>query len=111
MSVEELFLQVLVMLASTIRLATPLVLAAMAGLFCERSGVTDIGLEGKMLGAAFAAAAVAQTTGSAWLGVLAGMAFGLAMAMVHGFASITHRGDQVVSGMALNVIAAGLGPT
>lgn len=111
MTVEELFLQVLVMLASTIRLATPLVLAAMAGLFCERSGVTDIALEGKMLGAAFAAAAVAQTTGSAWLGVLAGMAFGLAMAMVHGFASITHRGDQVVSGMALNVIAAGLGPT
>ena len=64
-------------------------------------------LEGKMLGAAFAAAAVAQITGSAWLGVLAGMAFGVALALVHGFASITHRGDQVVSGMALNVIAAG----
>ena len=53
---------------------------------------------------------MAQITGSAWLGVLAGMAFGVALAMVHGFASITHRGDQVVSGMALNVIAAGLGP-
>jgi simple sugar transport system permease protein len=108
---EEVYLQVLLMLDSTIRLATPLVLAAMAGLFCERAGVVDIALEGKMLGAAFAAAAVAQTTGSAWLGVLAGMGFAWGLAMVHGFASITNRGDQVVSGMALNVIAAGLGPT
>jgi len=107
----EVAFQLLLMLDSTIRLAAPLVLAAMAGLFCERAGVVDIALEGKMLGAAFAAAAVAQTTNSAWLGLLAGMAFGVGLAMVHGFASITHRGDQVVSGMALNVIAAGLGPT
>src|SRR4029450_4892811 len=107
---SDLFLQALLLSDSTVRLATPLVLAAMAGLFCERSGVVDIALEGKMLGAAFAAAAVAQTTGSAWLGVLAGMGFGWGLAMVHGFASITNRGDQVVSGMALNVIAAGLGP-
>ena len=105
----EVAFQLLLMLDSTIRLAAPLVLAAMAGLFCERSGVVDIALEGKMLGAAFAAAAVAQVTGSAWLGVLAGMAFGVCLALVHGFASITHRGDQVVSGMALNVIAAGPG--
>src|SRR5918995_4444702 len=108
---DQVFLQALLLADSTIRLATPLVLAAMAGLFCERSGVVDIALEGKMRGAAFAAAAVAQVTGSAWLGVLAGMLFGLGLAMVHGFASITHRGDQVVSGMALNIIAAGLGPT
>ena len=108
---EGVAFQLLLMLDSTVRLAVPLVLAAMAGLFCERSGVVDIALEGKMLGAAFAAAAVAQLADSAWLGVLAGMAFGVALAMVHGFASITHRGDQVVSGMALNVIAAGLGPT
>ena len=108
---SEVAFQLLLMLDSTIRLAAPLVLAAMAGLFCERAGVVDIALEGKMLGAAFAAAAVAQITGSAWLGLLAGMAFGVGLAMVHGFASITHRGDQVVSGMALNVIAAGLGPT
>ncbi len=107
----ELFLQVLLLLDSTARLAAPLVLAAMAGLFCERSGVVDIALEGKMLGAAFAAAAVAQTTGSAWVGLLAGMGFAFGLAMVHGFASVTCRGDQVVSGMALNVIAAGLGPT
>ncbi|MEK0083322.1 ABC transporter permease [Benzoatithermus flavus] len=111
MTAADFFLQSLLLLDSTIRLATPLVLAALAGLFCERSGVTDIALEGKMLGAAFAAAAVAQTTGSAWAGLLAGIAFGWCLAVVHGFASITHKGDQVVSGMALNVIAAGLGPT
>lgn len=111
MSLEEVLLQALLLVDSTLRIATPLVLAAFAGLFCERSGVVDIALEGKMLGAAFAAAAVAQTTGSAWAGLAAGMGFGWGLAMVHGFASITNRGDQVVSGMALNVIAAGLGPT
>lgn len=101
----------LLLLASTIRLAVPLVLAAMAGLFSERAGVVDIGLEGKMLGGAFAAAAVAQTTGLAWAGVMAAMLFSVGLAMIHGFATITHRGDQVVSGMALNVMVAGLGPT
>ncbi|MCB2055165.1 MAG: ABC transporter permease [Geminicoccaceae bacterium] len=107
----ELYLSGLLMLDSTLRLATPLVLAALAGLFSERSGVVDIGLEGKMLGAAFAAAAAAQTFGSAWAGL--GMAIGvsLGLAMVHGFASITHRGDQVVAGMAINIAVAGLGPT
>ncbi len=107
----DLYLQAVLLLDSTIRLATPLVLAALAGLFSERSGVVDIGLEGKMLGAAFAAAAAAQTTGSAWIGLGAAMAFSWGLAMVHGFAVITHRGDQVVSGMAINIAVAGLGPT
>ena len=111
MSAADAYHQALYLLASTIRLAVPLVLAALAGLFSERSGVVDIGLEGKMLGGAFAAAAVAQVTGSAWLGLLAAILFSIALAMVHGFATITHRGDQVVSGMALNVMVAGLGPT
>ncbi len=108
---SDLFLQALLLSDSTIRLATPLVLAALAGLFCERSGVVDIALEGKMLGAAFAAAATAAVTGSAWLGLGAGMLFSVGLAMVHGFACITHRGNQVVSGMALNIMVAGLGPT
>jgi simple sugar transport system permease protein len=107
----ELFLQLVLLSDSTIRLATPLVLAALAGLFCERSGVVDIALEGKMLGAAFAAAATAAVTGSAWLGLLAGMGFATGLALLHGFACITHRGNQVVSGMALNIMVAGLGPT
>jgi simple sugar transport system permease protein len=109
--VSDALLQVLLLLDSTLRLAVPLVLAALAGLFAERSGVVDIALEGKMLGGAFAAAAAAQATGSAWIGLLAAVLFSLSLSMVHGFATVTHRGDQVVSGMALNIIVAGLGPT
>ncbi|MGH6915335.1 MAG: ABC transporter permease, partial [Geminicoccales bacterium] len=108
---DQIFLQTLLLTDSTIRLATPLVLAALAGLFCERSGVVDIALEGKMLGGAFAAAATAAVTGSAWLGLVAAIGFSVGLAMVHGFACITHRGNQVVSGMALNITVAGLGPT
>ncbi|WP_223861438.1 ABC transporter permease [Geminicoccus harenae] len=107
---SDLWLPALLLLDSTIRLAAPLILAALAGLFCERAGIVNIALEGKLLGGAFAAAAAAQLTGSAWIGLIAAMAFGWGLAMVHGFATITHRGDQVVSGMALNILVAGLGP-
>jgi simple sugar transport system permease protein len=104
-------LQALFMADSTVRLATPLVLAALAGLFSERSGVINIALEGKMLGGAFAAGAVAAVTGSAWLGLACAIAFAVALALLHGFASITCRGNQVVSGMAINIMVAGLAPT
>ena len=80
---DGFFLQTLLLADSTVRLATPLVLAALAGLFCERSGVVDIALEGKMLGAAFAAAATAAVTGSAWYGLGAGVVFAAFLAMVH----------------------------
>jgi ABC-type uncharacterized transport system permease subunit len=80
----------------------------MAGLCSERSGIIDIGLEGKMLGAAFAAAAVAFWTGSAWMGLLSAVLTSVALALLHGFACITHRGDQVVSGLAINILVAGL---
>jgi simple sugar transport system permease protein len=98
-------------MASTIRVVVPLILAGLAGLFAERSGIVDIGLEGKMLGAAFAAAATAAVTGSAWLGLGAGIAVAIALALIHGLASITYNGNQVVSGMALNILVAGLAPT
>lgn len=94
--------------AATLRTATPLVLCAMGGLFSERSGIVDVGLEGKMLIAAFFAAVAAAMTGSAWWGVAAAIAAAEILALVHGFASITHRGNQVVSGIALNILAAGL---
>lgn len=95
-------------LASTLRLTAPLLLAALAGLLAERSGVVDLGLEGKMLAAAFAAAAAAAVSQSAAVGVLAAIAVAGALALVHGFACVTHRGDQVISGMAINMVAAGL---
>ena len=101
---ESLTLLVLV-LDSTLRLSAPLILAALAGLFSERSGIIDIGLEGKMLGAAFAAAAL---TGSSWAGLAAGVGASMLLALVHGYACITHRGNQVVSGLALNILVSGL---
>jgi general nucleoside transport system permease protein len=93
---------------SAIRLSVPLLFACLAGLYSERSGVFDIGLEGKMLVAAFASGAVAATTGSAWIGLLAAIAASVAFSLIHGFASITHRGNQIVSGVAINFIALGL---
>jgi ABC-type uncharacterized transport system permease subunit len=108
---DGLSLLLLSLAASTVRLAAPLVLAALAGLFAERSGVVDIGLEGKMLAAAFAGASVASLTGSAALGLGAGIAAALLLALLHGIAAITAGGDQIVSGMALNLIAAGATPS
>jgi general nucleoside transport system permease protein len=108
---DDLAIQIVSLLAATLRLATPLVLAALGGLFCERAGIVDIGLEGKMLGAAFAAGAVAAVTGSVWLGLAAAILVSVALALVHGYAAITHHGNQVVSGMALNILVAGLAPS
>jgi ABC-type uncharacterized transport system permease subunit len=108
---DDLFLSLVALAASTVRVVTPLILAALAGLFAERSGVVDIGLEGKMLAAAFAAAATAAVTASAWLGLAAGIVTSVLLALVHAVASIRYNGNQVVSGMALNILVAGLAPT
>jgi general nucleoside transport system permease protein len=102
------FTTVIYLLSATIRVSTPLIFCAMAGLISERAGVIDIGLEGKMLAAAFAAATVSALTGSAWDGLAAAIMVAAMMSLLHGFACITHRGDQVVSGVALNIIASGL---
>ena len=104
----EDFLLVILTFDATIRVSVPLILAALAGLVVERSGVIDIGLEGKMLAAAFGAATVAALTGSAWLGLLGGMGVSVLLALLHGFACITHRGNQIVSGVAINILASGL---
>lgn len=98
---------IIAILDSTVRLAVPLLFACLAGLFSERSGVFDIGLEGKMLAAAFAGGAAAAMYQSAWMGLAAGVLVSVFLALVHGFASITHRGNQIVSGVAINFIAAG----
>ena len=96
------------LLDTTLRLATPLLLACLAGLYSERAGIFDIGLEGKMLAAAMAAGAVAALTGSAWAGLLAGIGASLIFAAIHGLASITFRGNQLISGVALNFLASGI---
>lgn len=104
----DAFEMLLLVLNSAVRLATPLLLAALAGLYSERSGIFDIGLEGKMLTGAFAAGTVAALTGSAWLGLAAAVVMSVLLALVHGFASITQRGNQIVSGVAVNFLASGL---
>ncbi len=105
---DELALTLGTVLASTLRVATPLILCALAGTLSERSGVIDLGLEGKMLATAFCAAAVAVSTSSLTLAVGAAIGLGLALSMLHGFACVSHRGDQVVMGMAITMTAAGL---
>jgi simple sugar transport system permease protein len=95
-------------LSSTIRMSVPLILACLAGLWSERSGIVDIGLEGKMLISAFVAAAAAASLGNAWLAMLLAVLVSVGFALVHGYASINQRGNQVVSGVAINMLAAGL---
>ncbi len=95
-------------LSSTIRMSVPLILACLAGLWSERSGIVDIGLEGKMLISAFAAASAAAYFGNVWLAMLFAILVSVAFSLVHGYASINQRGNQVVSGVAINMLAAGI---
>ena len=103
---DELLLGTL--LASTLRVATPLILCALASTLCERAGVIDLGLEGKMLATAFAAASVGAVSGSLALALMAAVSVGVALSMLHAYACVSHRGDQVVMGMAITMTAAGL---
>lgn len=105
---EEMLQSLFSVLASAIRLACPLVLAAMGGILAERSGTIDIGLEGKMLAGAFMAAAVASLSPSPWFGVAAAMGAAVLVSLLHGVATIRYKGDHVVSGMALNFMISGL---
>ncbi|HEX8249390.1 MAG TPA: ABC transporter permease [Pyrinomonadaceae bacterium] len=102
----ELF--TLAMLFSAIRLATPLIFAALGGLFSERAGVINIALEGLMLAGAFAAAIATYELGNPYLGLLCGMAAGAALALIYAIATIKFEADQVVSGMAINFLMFGL---
>ena len=93
---------------SGIRLSVPLILTCLAGLWSERSGVVDIGLEGKILTGAFAGACGAYYSGSAWFGLLAGVVATIVVSLVHGYASIDQRANQIVSGTAINMVTDGL---
>ena len=96
------------LLFSAIRLATPLIFAALGGMFSERSGVINIALEGLMLAGAFTAAVVTYQLGNPFLGLLCGVAAGAALAFVYAVACIKFEADQVVSGMGINFLMIGL---
>lgn len=106
----ETYTVIVLLLAATLRVATPLILAALGGLFSERSGVIALGLEGMMLGGAFAAASVSAVTGSAWAGLGAGIGAAVLLALLLAFACVSQRGNQVVAAMAVNILVGGLAP-
>lgn len=93
---------------STIRLATPLILAALGGMFSERAGIINIALEGMMLAGAFTAAAVTYAAGNPFVGLAAGVAAGMLIAGIHAVATIRFKADQVVTGTAINILMLGL---
>src|SRR6266550_8520064 len=95
-------------LAATLRLATPIALAALGGVISERSGVVNIALEGCMLVGAFFGVLAADRSHSVVVALAVAMAVGAALAGVHALAAIHLRSDQIVSGMALNILALGL---
>jgi ABC-type uncharacterized transport system permease subunit len=102
------FSQLIIALALTVRLGNVLLIACLAGLYSERAGVLDIGLEGKMLISAFISAVAAYEIGSAWAGLFFGCLAAMIFALIHGLASITFRGNQLISGVAVNFLAAGM---
>jgi simple sugar transport system permease protein len=98
----------LAIVASTIRFSIPYTLAGLGGVYSERSGVVNIGLEGQMLAGAFTAVAVANTTGNAWIGLIAAIFVGMMLGLVHAVVSVTYKADQIVSGLAIIIFAAGI---
>jgi len=95
-------------LYSTVRMATPLLLAALGGLLSERSGVINIALEGLMLAGAFTSAVVTHYAGNPWIGLLAGIGAGIFIAVIHAVACIQFDSDQVVTGTAINILMFGI---
>ena len=98
----------LAFLAQTLRIATPYLLAASGGVLSERSGIVALALEGWMLVGAFCAALGAYYSGSPWVGLLAGVAGGVMAAALHAWTTIRYRADQVVVGIAVNLLAVGI---
>jgi ABC-type uncharacterized transport system permease subunit len=94
--------------ASAIRMATPIAFAALGGIFSERAGIINIGLEGMMLTCAFSSVAATHFLGNPWIGVLFGLLVGALLGLLHGLITIKFSGNQIVSGTGINILALGL---
>ena len=104
----DLNLILIAVLSGTLRLSTPITLGALGGIFSERAGVVNIGIEGMMLTAAFAGFVTGASTGNVWLGVVAAVLAGALLALLHAALSIHLRVDQIISGTVINILAVGL---
>src|ERR671919_1212556 len=100
--------EIVAFVAQTIRIAIPYLFAASGGVVAERAGVVSLTLEGFMLTVAFAATLGSYYSGNPWIGVLCGIGGGLLFGLVHAVASIRYRADQIVAGIAINLLAVGL---
>ena len=89
-------------------MATPLGFAALGGIYSERAGVINLALEGMMLMGAFGYVIGTQTSGSVWIGMLVGMGFGFALAVLHAVATVTFHAEQIVTGVGINILALGI---
>ena len=96
------------LIPSTLRMATPLGFAALGGIYSERAGVINLALEGMMLIGAFGYVIGVQASGSVWIGLLVGISFGLALALLHAVATITFQAEQIVTGVGINILALGI---
>ena len=99
---------ILQLIPSTIRKATPLGFAALGGICSERTGVVNIALEGMMLIGAYGYTIGANVSNSAWIGLAIGISFGIGLALMHAVATITFRAEQIVTGVAINILALGI---
>ncbi|WP_125153431.1 ABC transporter permease [Clostridium rectalis] len=102
---SSFFTTIIGILGATLRLATPLIFAALGGVFSEKSGVVNIALEGIMITGAFFAVLGSYISGSPWIGVIFAIAAGIVMSFIHAYLSINLKADQVVSGVGINVFA------
>lgn len=105
---DSILIFVVALLAATMRMATPLIFAGLGGVFSERSGVVNIGLEGMMTIGAFFAVWVTFVTGNPWVGLIGAILAGAVLSLLHAFLSITLKADQVISGTAINLFAGAL---
>ena len=99
---------VISILAAAVRSGTPILFATLGEIIIEKSGILNLGLEGIMLIGALTGFSVSLASGNPWLGIIAAFILGAFITLIHGFISITLKGNQVVSGLAMTIFGTGV---